>query len=141
MVLSRDGVLVCNHDIHMDQTTDVAQRFPERCRPDGRYYFLDFTLAELKTLAVKGRNDPAEPGYQIPTLAELLTMIRRLNERTGRTVGTIPEPKMSRWHRDQGQPIEARLLPSTRRSALRGGRIPSLYNASSSTACAACVTS
>jgi glycerophosphoryl diester phosphodiesterase len=110
VVLSRDGVLVCNHDIHMGQTTDVAQRFPERCRADGRYYFIDFTLAELKTLAIKGRNDPPEPGYQIPTLAELLTMVHRLNERTGRTVGTIPEPKMPAWHRDQGQPIEPKLL-------------------------------
>jgi glycerophosphoryl diester phosphodiesterase len=110
VVLSRDGVLVCNHDIHMRQTTDVAQRFPERCRADGRFYFIDFTLAELKTLTIKGRNDASEPGYQIPTLAELLTMVRRLNERTGRTVGTIPEPKMPAWHRDQGQPIEAKLL-------------------------------
>ena len=53
VVLSRDGVLVCNHDIHMGQTTDVAKQFPDRARADGRYYFIDFTVAELKTLAVK----------------------------------------------------------------------------------------
>jgi glycerophosphoryl diester phosphodiesterase len=110
VVLSRDGVLVCNHDIHMGQTTDVAERFPDRRRADGRYYFIDFTVAELKTLAVKGRNDAAEPGYQIPTLAEMLAMISRLNERSGRAVGTIPEPKSPAWHREQGQPIEAKLL-------------------------------
>ena len=59
---------------------------------------------------MKGRRDSAEPGYQIPTLAEMLTMVRRLNERTGRHVGTIPEPKSPRWHREQGQPLEAKLL-------------------------------
>jgi len=110
VVLSRDGVLVCNHDIHMGQTTDVAAKFPGRHRADGLYYFLDFTLAELKTLSVKGRNDPPQPGYQIPTLAEMLSMIQRLNERTGRTVGTIPEPKSPAFHRAEGQPIEAKLL-------------------------------
>lgn len=110
VVISKDGVLVCNHDIHMQDTTNVAELFPGRQRADGRYYFIDFTLAELKTLAVKGRRDSAEPGYQIPTLAEMLTMIRRLNERTGRNVGTIPEPKSPRWHRDEGQPLEAKLL-------------------------------
>ena len=110
VVASRDGVLVCNHDIHMQDTTNVAELFPDRARDDGRYYFIDFTLAELKTLAVRGRRDTAEPGYQIPTLAEMLTLVRRLNERTGRNVGTIPELKSPRWHREQGQPLEARLL-------------------------------
>jgi glycerophosphoryl diester phosphodiesterase len=110
VVISRDGVLVCNHDIHMGDTTNVAELFPDRRREDGRYYFIDFTLAELKTLSIKGRRDSAEPGYQIPTLVEMLTMIRRLNERTGRNVGTIPEPKNPRWHREQGQPLEAKLL-------------------------------
>jgi glycerophosphoryl diester phosphodiesterase len=110
VVLSRDGVLVCNHDIHMHDTTNVAELFPDRRRPDGRYYFIDFTLAELKTLSIKGRRDAPEPGYQIPTLAEMLTMVRRLNERTGRTVATIPEPKNPAWHREAGQPIEAKLI-------------------------------
>jgi glycerophosphoryl diester phosphodiesterase len=110
VVISKDGVLVCNHDIYMQDTTNVSELFPDRARADGRYYFIDFTLAELKKLSMKGRRDSAEPGYQIPTLAEMLTMIRRLNERTGRNVGTIPEPKNPRWHREQGQPLEARLL-------------------------------
>lgn len=110
VVLSRDDVLVCNHDIHMGATTDVAEKFPDRRREDGRYYFIDFTLAELKTLNIKGRRDAPEPGYQIPTLAEMLTMVRRLNERTGRNVGTIPEPKSPAWHREAGHPIEEKLL-------------------------------
>ncbi len=41
-MLSRDAVL---HDIHVDAATDVARRFPDRKRADGRYYALDLTLA------------------------------------------------------------------------------------------------
>ena len=28
--MSKDGVLVCNHDIHMQDTTNVAELFPDR---------------------------------------------------------------------------------------------------------------
>ena len=44
----------------------------------------------------------------------MLAMIARLNERTGRAVGTIPEPKSPAWHREQGHPIEAKLLDQYR---------------------------
>ncbi len=110
VVMSKDGVLVCCHDIDLGQTTDVQKRFPDRQRDDGKYYCLDFTLAELKSLAAKGRSDPAEGGYQMATLEEMLTMIRRLNARTGRTIGTIPEAKQTRWHRQQGKPLEKALV-------------------------------
>ncbi|MBX7168194.1 MAG: hypothetical protein K1X74_17795 [Pirellulales bacterium] len=110
VVLSKDGVLVCNHDIHAELTTDVAERFPDRRRADGHWYFLDFTLAELKTLAVRGRKDPPEPGYSIPTLEEMLLLVQRLNERTGRRAGTIPELKSPGWHRAQGAPLEPPFL-------------------------------
>lgn len=115
VVLSKDGVLICNHDITMDSTTDVAQKFPDRKRADGHYYFIDFTLPELKTLQSKGRKDALEPGYPVATLEEMLTMIGRLNERTGRKVATIPEPKSPNWHRKQGQPIEQPLLDMYKR--------------------------
>ena len=36
VVLSRDGVPIVLHDIHLDATTDVAERFPGRARQDGR---------------------------------------------------------------------------------------------------------
>src|SRR5688500_2812370 len=55
LVLSKDDVPVVLHDIHLDTVTDVAKRFTDRKRADGRYYALDFTLAELKQLRVTER--------------------------------------------------------------------------------------
>ena len=34
IVLSADGVPVVLHDIYLEDTTDVEQRFPDRARPD-----------------------------------------------------------------------------------------------------------
>ncbi len=36
--------------ITLDRVTDVADRFPDRARKDGRYYAIDFTLDEIKSL-------------------------------------------------------------------------------------------
>ena len=44
LVLSKDDVAVVIHDIYLDDVTDVAQRFPEKAREDGRFYVIDFTV-------------------------------------------------------------------------------------------------
>ena len=58
VVLTKDAVPVVLHDIHIDAISDVAKRFPDRKREDGRYYAIDFTLAEIKQLKVTERFDP-----------------------------------------------------------------------------------
>ena len=111
-MLSKDGVPVVLHDVQIDTVTDVARRFPDRRREDGRTYAIDFTLAELKTLAVHERVDPktGEPvfpgrfpagkgAFSIPTLDEELDLIAGLNASTGREVGIYPEIKAPAWHR------------------------------------------
>ena len=55
VVASRDDQLIVTHDIHLDGVTNVAERFPERRRGDGRYYVRDFDLSELRTLNVHER--------------------------------------------------------------------------------------
>ena len=55
VVATSDGRLVVLHDICLDEVTNVAQRFPGRHRADGRYYVIDFTLDELKTLMLVER--------------------------------------------------------------------------------------
>src|SRR5690606_39329903 len=40
VVATRDGHLVVFHDLHLDDVTDVATKFPERRRPDGRHYVI-----------------------------------------------------------------------------------------------------
>ena len=55
LVLSKDGVPVVLHDIHLDNVTNVTNIYPDRKRADGRYYVIDFDHAELKTLKVYER--------------------------------------------------------------------------------------
>jgi glycerophosphoryl diester phosphodiesterase len=128
IVLSRDGVPLVLHDIVLDETTDVASRFPDRARPDGRWYAIDFDLSELRCLSVRERLDPAsgcalypdrfplqtapsERLFGIATLDEELRLIRGLNRSTGRVAGIYPELKAPAWHFGQGQDILANVLP------------------------------
>ena len=55
VVATRDDQLVVLHDIHLDRVTDVAARFPDRNRGDGRYYVRDFDLDEIRGLNVTER--------------------------------------------------------------------------------------
>lgn len=118
VVLSKDGVPVILHDIHVDTTTDVATKFPDRKREDGRYYAIDFTLEELKTLNVTERfkadtgkqvfeqRFPKEFGiFKIPTLEEEIKMIQGLNKSSIRKVGIYPEIKNPAFHHAEGQDI------------------------------------
>lgn len=124
LVLTKDDVPVVLHDIYLDTVTDVAKRFPQRKRADGRFYALDFTLAELKQLQVTERFNaktgqpvfprrfPAQRStFQISTLEEELQLIEGLNRSTGRTVGIYPEIKQPKWHRVQGHDISRIVLP------------------------------
>jgi glycerophosphoryl diester phosphodiesterase len=115
IVLTRDDIPIIVHDVQIDTVTDVARQFPERKRADGRYYAIDFTLAELKQLKVTERMDlrtgqpaftnrfPAwQSSFQISTLEEEFQLVQGLNKSTGRKVGVYPEIKAPAWHRKQG---------------------------------------
>lgn len=113
VVMTRDGALICSHEITLEATTDVATKFPDRYRRNGSYYAIDFTLDEIAQLNRVGRvntGGPRLPGHRVPTLKDVLEMLKALNERTGRNVGIIPEPKDADFHRKHGTPIEPALL-------------------------------
>lgn len=124
IVLTKDDVPVVLHDIYLDTVTDVAKRFPEKKRADGRFYALDLTLAELKQLRVTERFNaktgkpvyakrfPAEQSeFHISTLEEEYQFIQGLNHSFGRNVGVYPEIKQPKWHREQGHDISKIVLP------------------------------
>lgn len=133
VVLSKDDVPVVLHDIHIDTVTDVATRFPGRKRGDGRFYALDFTVAELKQLRVNERIDlktgkAALPGrfpagsrdfFRLHTLEEELEFIAGLNKSTGRRAGIYPEIKKPAWHRQQGRDLSRAVLPLLERHGYR----------------------
>ena len=130
VVLSKDNIPIVLHDIHLETVTNVASRFPNRNRKDGRYYAIDFTLEEIKSLIVHERVDiktgmPVFPNrfpshaqqtkgirrqarqvaFRVPTLAEEIELIQGLNRSTGRNVGIYPEIKQPSWHQQQNADI------------------------------------
>lgn len=122
VVASRDDQLIVLHDIYLERVTDVAERFPDRARADGRFYARDFDLVELKQLRAWERMNedgtPVYPGryparsgaFQLHTLGEELRFIRYLNETFGREAGIYPEIKRPAWHRKEGVDIAPLLL-------------------------------
>jgi glycerophosphoryl diester phosphodiesterase len=126
VVLSRDGVPLVLHDIYLDSTTDVEQRFPGRARDDGRFYALDFDLDEIRQLSVHERTEPGDAGakrasfpgrfpvdtslFTVPTLAEEIDLIAGLDRSRGRTTGLYIEFKAPNWHRAQGYDLVAAVM-------------------------------
>lgn len=132
VVLSKDNVPVVLHDVQIDTVSDVATRFPDRKRDNGRYYALDFTVAELKQLQMTERFDyrtgkqvfadrfpKGQSSFSIVTLEEELQFIQGLNKSTGRTVGIYPEIKSPSWHRQQGRDISPIVLEMLARHGYR----------------------
>jgi glycerophosphoryl diester phosphodiesterase len=129
LVVSKDGVLVVLHDIHLDTVTDVANKFPQKKRQDGRYYALDLTLAELKTLKVHERKEltgeqvftsryQGNAGFKIATFEEQIELVQQLNRQFAKNVGLYPEIKSPQWHKDQGVDISVLLLDTLRKHQL-----------------------
>ncbi|MEM7383393.1 MAG: glycerophosphodiester phosphodiesterase [Verrucomicrobiota bacterium] len=126
LVVSKDDRVVVLHDIHLDAVTDVAKRFPGRARADGKFYAIDFTLAELKTLRVHERKgheqifptrfSSATPTFQIPTLREEIDLIRELGRSLNRPTGIYPEIKQPAFHRKEGKDISVLVLAELRKA-------------------------
>jgi glycerophosphoryl diester phosphodiesterase len=126
VVLSRDGTAIVLHDIHLDSTTDVAQRFPDRARSDGRYYAIDFDIQEIRLLQVhervhtdaKRRGQPVYPDrfpaqhalFGIPTLAEEIDMLAGLDRSRNCSTGLYIELKSPNWHRQEGLDLSSAVL-------------------------------
>ena len=123
VVATRDDELVVLHDIHLELVTNVAERFPDRKRADGRFYARDFDLAEIKSLNVweRRKEDGKTPVYpkrfptglgnfQVPTLQEEIALVQGLNRSTGRNTGIYPEIKSPAWHMEEGVDLSVLVL-------------------------------
>ena len=119
VVLTRDHVAICLHDIYLERVTDVADRFPGRHRGDGRYYAIDFTLEELRRLTVGSLGG-------IATLGEMLQLVQRVSGELGRVVGVAPEAKKPGFHRSEGAPLERVLAEHLAGAGLLGKDAPCL---------------
>ena len=80
--MTKDGVLVCLHDLTLERTTDVRDVFPDRGRgvrvDDGvarRWFVHDFTLDEIKRLDAGSWFGAQFAGLRIPTFQEVVEWV------------------------------------------------------------------
>jgi glycerophosphoryl diester phosphodiesterase len=118
VIATKDGALVCRHDVEISRTTDVAAQaqFAHLRRtieiddePVTGWFVPDFTLAELRQLTTRERWPKKRAGsathdstYPIPTLAEAIALRDTEAQRSGRHLGIHVEIKSPEFLRTQG---------------------------------------
>lgn len=125
VVLCRDGTPIVLHDIHLDSTTDVAERFAHRARSDGRFYAIDFDIEEIRQLRVHERTHlgarqgeavyplrfPVQASwFGVPTLAEEIELLAGLDRSRDCRTGLYVELKHPNWHRREGLDLSSAVL-------------------------------
>lgn len=138
LVSTKDGVLVARHENEISGTTNVADvaAFAGRRTTktiDGQsvtgWFTEDFTLAELKTLRARERIPNIRPDntayndqFDIPTLDEIIALVRDQSAKLGRNIGIYPETKHPTYFQSIGLPLEDRLIDALRRDAFTASR-------------------
>lgn len=125
LAMTKDNRLVVIHDHFLDGLTDVAKKFPDRARADGRYYVMDFTLAEIQSLEMtenfkteNGKQEPVYPKrfplwkshFRIHTFEDEIEFIQGLEKSSGRKIGIYPEIKAPWLHHQAGKDIALETL-------------------------------
>ena len=120
VVLSKDNVPIVLHDIFLDEVSDVAHVFPGRNRSNGRFYAIDFTAAEIKSLRASERfhwntGNPIfstrfplnQSNFQLVTLVEELEFVAGLNQQANvnnrKPIGIYVEIKEPEFHKNQNR--------------------------------------
>ena len=123
LVVTKDGVLIARHEPNITSTTNVSTlpQFANRKttkKVDGAdetgWFASDFTLAEIKTLGalITDAERPQQFNglYKVPTLQEIVDLVKARSASTGRQVAIYPETKHPTFHRQLGLPLEDRLI-------------------------------
>ncbi|MCC5627504.1 esterase-like activity of phytase family protein [Nostoc sphaeroides CHAB 2801] len=121
LVVTKDGVLIARHEpalailnadgsVNLSNTTtdvyDISKypQFADRKKTvslDGNtitgWFAEDFTLEEIKTLGaiqrVPFRDQSFNGQFEIPTLAEIIDLVKQVEAQTGKKIGIYPETK------------------------------------------------
>lgn len=136
LVATKDGVLVARHENEIGGTTNVADAPAFAARkttktidgiPVTGWFTEDFTLAELKTLRAKERipaNRPANTAYdgqfEVPTLQEVIDLVRKESRARSKVIGIYPETKHPSYFKSIGLPLEKRLVDQLVANGYRG---------------------
>jgi glycerophosphoryl diester phosphodiesterase len=137
LVATKDGHLIARHEPNIVNTTNVRDHpeFADRRRvavvdgvPEEGFFASDFTLAEVKTLravqAFPERPQRFNGRFEIPTLREIIALVKRESRKRGRRIGIYPETKHPTYHKELGLPLERRLVAALRRGGLNRRRAP-----------------
>jgi glycerophosphoryl diester phosphodiesterase len=140
LVVTRDGVLVARHENEISGTTDVADRpeFTGRRTTktiDGEevtgWFVEDFTLAELRSLRARERLPQLRPAntrfdgqFEVPTLAEVIALVREAEAEHGRRIGLYPELKHPSFLQAQGHDVVRLLVEQLHAAGYRSAGEP-----------------
>lgn len=114
--ITKDGQLVCLHDLTLDRTTNAEQVFPGRQRiREGRdepeWHVSDFTLAELKQLDAGSWFGAQFSGERILTFQEAIDLIKG-------KAGLYPETKAPDVYGGLGFDMEQLVMEVLRKNGL-----------------------
>lgn len=122
VVMTRDDRLLINHDLWLDNVSDVARRFPGRQREDGHFYVIDFDLDEILTLSVTERFSVVDgqeiavfpdrfPVWQshftFHTLESEIEFLQGLRHSWGKDIGMFTELKSPWFHEQEGKDLSS----------------------------------
>ena len=138
LVMTKDGHLVARHDNVLDLTTDVAERAAFASRRTTKvvdgvtitgWFSEDFTLAEIKQLRAIERIPAARPAntrfngqFEVPTLQEIIDLVKAHEKATGRRLGLYPEIKHPTYFDSLGLSMEEPLVRTLHRNGYEGKR-------------------
>ena len=105
--ISKDGVLVCLHDLTLERTTNVEDVFPQRSTTGSdnqkSWNVSDFTLQELKTLDAGSWFEAKFKGERVPTFQEAIDLVKG-------KAGLYPETKGPEVYGSRGFDMEKLVL-------------------------------
>ena len=118
LAVTKDGALVCIHDLTLERTTDVEAVFPTRFSEDTsgptpvkRWLVHDFTLAEIRQLDAGSWFSKTYAGSKIPTFQEAIDLLQG-------KAGMYPELKDPAFYRERGEKPEELLAALMKKNNL-----------------------
>ncbi|MFN6478888.1 glycerophosphodiester phosphodiesterase [Nostoc sp. DedQUE07] len=140
LVSTKDGILIARHENEISETTNVTihtefAHLQTTKIIDGEsktgWFTEDFTLKELKTLRAKERipqlrsqNTTYDGLLEIPTLQEIIDLVKVKSAEINRTIGIYPETKHPTYFQSIGLALEPPLLATLTANGYQGANAP-----------------
>ena len=116
--ITRDGVLVCLHDLTLERTTNVKEVYPNNFREElvggaqvRHWYVSDFTLAQIKKLDSGSWFNVKFKDARVPTFQEAIDLVRG-------KAGIYPETKAPEVYNQRGFDMERLVLNVLKKNRL-----------------------